>query len=140
MLDRYTFISPALAPEENARKEFFDSLEDPVNRENEPWVLTALGYLHHPLRQQTSLKYIRPSLDMLAEIQVTGDIFFPGRWLDVTLGGHQSAEALNIAEDFMETAAAYELDPKLRLKVWVAMDMLERSVRMRENELLIPDR
>jgi hypothetical protein len=28
-----------------------------------------------------------PSLEMLWEIQKTGDIFFPKRWLDVTLGG-----------------------------------------------------
>ena len=34
---------------------------------------------------------MRPSLDLLVDIQQTGDIFFPKRWMDATLGGHRSA-------------------------------------------------
>ena len=47
------------------------------NRRHEPWVLEGLQYLHHPLRAAQSENYVRPSLDMLAEIQRTGDLFFP---------------------------------------------------------------
>jgi aminopeptidase N len=36
-------------------------------------------------------RYVRPSLELLETIQRTGDIFFPKRWMDATLGGHASA-------------------------------------------------
>ena len=35
------------------------------------------GNLHHPLRAEASAKYVQPSLELLREIQQTGDIFFP---------------------------------------------------------------
>ena len=66
------------------REQWFASLRDVSNRRREPWVLEGLGYLHHPLRAEASKKYVQPSLDLLWEIQKTGDIFFPKRWLDAT--------------------------------------------------------
>jgi aminopeptidase N len=39
---------------------------------------------------------------MLWEIQKTGDIFFPKRWLDATLGGYQSATVANTVRDFLK--------------------------------------
>ena len=43
---------------------------------------------------------------MLREIQRTGDIFFPKRWTDTTLGGHSSASAAPNGEaDFCTRAA-----------------------------------
>jgi len=48
-------------------------------------VLDGLRALHHPLRGESSQQYIAPSLAMLREIQQTGDIFFPKRWMDATL-------------------------------------------------------
>ena len=54
-------------------------------------MLDGLDYLHHPLRAAASAKYVRPSLDLLWEIQKTGDIFFPKRWMDATLGGYRGA-------------------------------------------------
>jgi aminopeptidase N len=65
-------------------------------------VLEGLRYLHHPLRADASRKYIQPSLEMLREIQRTGDIFFPKRWLDATLGGHQSPAAAETVRTFIE--------------------------------------
>ena len=78
---------------QQTRDSFFETLKDVRNRRREPWVLEAVGYLHHPLRAAASEKYIRPSLDLLREIQRTGDIFFPKRWMDATLCGHASASA-----------------------------------------------
>jgi len=98
---RMKFVIPALSSDESERDAFFESLKDPENREHEPWVLEALGYLHHPLRAETSIKYIRPSLEMLEEIQQTGDIFFPKRWLDNTLGGHNTIEASDLVRNFL---------------------------------------
>ncbi len=81
---------PALSADPAEREKWFLSLRDVNNRRREPWVLEGLSYLHHPLRADASKKYVQPSLDMLWEIQKTGDIFFPKRWLDATLGGHQT--------------------------------------------------
>ena len=74
------------------RGAFFASLRNPRNRVREAWVLDAVRYLHHPLRAVSSAPLVRPALDLLWEIQRTGDIFFPKRWADATLSGYQSAE------------------------------------------------
>ncbi len=87
---RFQFVMPALSADPAEREKWFLSLRDVNNRRREPWVLEGLSYLHHPLRAEASKKYVQPSLEMLWEIQKTGDIFFPKRWLDATLGGHQT--------------------------------------------------
>ena len=119
---------PALSADQGARDAFFASLADPANRAREPWVLTALGFLHHPLRARESEAYIRPSLDLLEEIQRTGDIFFPERWLHATLGGHQTASAAAIVEQYMEDRP--DLAPRLRAKALQAADGLLRAARI----------
>jgi len=63
------------------------------------WVLDGLRSLHHPLRAARSETYIQPGLEMLQDIQRTGDIFFPKRWMDATVGGHRSPAAARSAED-----------------------------------------
>jgi aminopeptidase N len=123
---RMLFIIPALSMDEDIRTAFFESLKDPVNREQEPWVQTALRYLHHPLRAEQSVKYIQPSLWLLPEIQETGDIFFPMGWLQATLSGHRSAKASGIVKIYLNNNP--DLDPKLRQKVLQAADPLFRVV------------
>ena len=91
---RLQFVVPALSSDPAERDRFFASLADVANRRREPWVLDGLPLLHHPLRAAASEKYIGPSLLLLREIQRTGDIFFPKRWMDATLGGHSSAAAV----------------------------------------------
>ena len=97
----FAFAMPALSTDAEVRDAFFTSLRDPESRAREPWVLTALGFLHHPLRARGSEHHIRPSLDLLDEILRTGDIFFIERWLHATLGGHQSARAAAIVSQFL---------------------------------------
>lgn len=103
---RFEFVMPALSADPAVREKWFLSLKDVSNRRREPWVLEGLNYLHHPLRAASSQKYVQPSLDMLWEIQKTGDIFFPKRWLDATLGGHQSATVANTVRDFLKRLPA----------------------------------
>jgi aminopeptidase N len=81
---RFEYILPALSDSPETRADFFESLKEAENRHTESWVLGALGYLHHPLRVDESERYILPSLELLQEIQVTSDIFFPSRWLDAS--------------------------------------------------------
>jgi aminopeptidase N len=99
---RFQFVTPALSADPAEREKWFLSLRDVNNRRREPWVLEGLSYLHHPLRAEASKKYVQPSLDMLWEIQKTGDIFFPKRWLDATLGGHQSKDVAEIVRGFLK--------------------------------------
>lgn len=125
---QFDFVSPALSPARDTRDAFFASLSDSHQRAREPWVLSALGFLHHPLRAVQSEQYIEPSLDLLEEIQRTGDIFFPERWLRTTLGGHQTSRALATVQQFL--AARSDLSFRLRAKLLQAADGLVRASRL----------
>lgn len=122
---RFEFIMPALSNTIEVRDKFFESLKNEKNRQTESWVLSALGYLHHPLRRKESEKYIRPSLELLQEIQITGDIFFPKRWLDRTLGNHNTLTAARAVEGFLENNPDY--NAQLKMKILQAGDMVFRS-------------
>lgn len=127
---RFEWISPALSAEQQVRDEFFLSLEDESNRAIESWVLGALGALHHPLRRDVSEKYLLPSLELLQEIQVTGDIFFPARWLESSLGNYNSPSAAATVRNFLAERPDY--NRPLRLKILQAADDLFRAERLRE--------
>jgi aminopeptidase N len=127
-LARFDFVRPALSSNLASRKDFFDFLAQAENRNREAWVLNGLQYLHHPLRAADSIEFIQPALELLTEIQATGDIFFPGRWLDVNLGGHNSMEAADIVTEFLNNSES--LSPRLRLKVQQSADRLFRSAEL----------
>jgi aminopeptidase N len=125
-----TFVMPALSSDAGERDRFFASLAEVANRRHEPWVLSALRALHHPLRGESSEKYVAPGLAMLQEIQRTGDIFFPKRWTDATLGGRSSpAKADAVRLFLMKLPAGYP--DRLRRIVLSAADDLFRSARMK---------
>jgi aminopeptidase N len=125
---RFEFMRPALSNDQTVRDEFFESLKDEENRQVESWVLGALGYLHHPLRVEESEKYILPSLELLQEIQVTGDIFFPKRWLDVTLGNYSSDSAVQTVRSFLADRPDY--NEQLKMKILQAADGIFRANRI----------
>jgi aminopeptidase N len=128
---RFQFIMPALDAEPAVREQWFLALEDVNNRRREPWVLDGLNDLHHPLRAAESAKYVRPSLDLLWEIQKTGDIFFPKRWLDATLGGHASPAVAETVRGFLQSLpAAYP--QRLRNITLQSADELFRAAAMRQ--------
>jgi aminopeptidase N len=123
---RFEFVRPALSPDPRVRDAFFESLEDVTNRRREPWVLEALDYLHHPLRAASAEKYIPTSLGMLREIQRTGDIFFPKRWTDATLGGHSSRGAAQMVKRFLDNLPA-DYPDRLRRVILSSSDDLFRA-------------
>ncbi|WP_083320897.1 M1 family aminopeptidase [Hymenobacter glacialis] len=125
---RLQFLMPALAPDVATRDAFFASLADDKNRDKEAWVTSALGYLHHPLRHATSEKYLPQSLELLEEIQLTGDIFFPYSWLQASLGGYQTASAASVVRTFLQAHPDY--NPKLRAKLLQAADDLFRAEKL----------
>jgi aminopeptidase N len=124
-VERMKFVAPALSDDEHVRDAFFESLKQDKNREHEAWVLEALSYLHHPLRAGSSEKYLLNSLELLQEIQLTGDIFFPQRWLNTTFEGYSTAGATDIVKKFGRDHPDYP--PYLVNKIWQAIDMSERA-------------
>lgn len=123
---RFAFIMPALSGDAAVRERWFLSLSEVANRRREPWVLDGLDYLHHPLRASQSAKYLRPSLDLLWEIQKTGDIFFPKRWMDATLGGYASGDAAGDVRRFLATLPP-NYPARLRAIVLQSADELFRA-------------
>ncbi|MEQ1909525.1 MAG: M1 family aminopeptidase [Vicinamibacterales bacterium] len=103
---RFEFVMPALSADPAERERWFVSLSNVNNRRREPWVLEGLSYLHHPLRAASSKKYITQSLGMLWDIQRTGDIFFPKRWLDATLGGDNTSDVADMVRAFLKDLPA----------------------------------
>jgi aminopeptidase N len=124
-LRKLEFIAPSLSADPVVRDEFFASLAEESSRSTESWVLDALANLHHPVRTGVSERYILPSLELLQEIQVTGDIFFPKRWLDETLGNHNSASAAATVRAFLDERPDY--NAQLRMKILQAADPLFRA-------------
>ena len=84
--------------------------------------------MHHPSRIAHSEQYILPSLELLQEIQVTGDIFFPTRWLVATLENHRSTRAVETVSAFL--AARPDYNAQLRMKILQAADMPMRANRI----------
>jgi aminopeptidase N len=124
-LKEFRYTLPALHPDKSERQKFFLGLEDPENRERESWVITAVSYLNHPLRQEEELNNLYYYLELLPEIKETGDIFFPKRWLDAVLWGHNSHKAKLIVDTFIEENP--DLPPSLHKKLQQSADLLYRA-------------
>ena len=114
-LERFDFIAQAVQPDASARRAFFNALLQEENRRVEPWARTALQYLCHPLYAAEALSYIQPGLEVLEEIQRTGDIFFPAQWCSALLGTQQSPRAHQEVNDFLH--AHPNLNPLLVTKI-----------------------
>jgi aminopeptidase N len=127
-LRRLHFIMPAASPDRSQRDNFFEKMKDPANRNPEPWVTEALYFLHHPLHEDMGLAYVEESLQMLPEIQQTGDIFFPQDWLMATLDNYYQTEVAGMVKQYLDTTPG--LQPNLRLKVLQASDILTRSSQL----------
>ncbi len=123
--ERLEFVKPVFSLNEEERKQFVESLLDPVNRDKETWVLLALQYLHHPNRNEQSISLLMPTLDLLEPMAESGSIFFVKRVMDRTLAGYQSAEAASLVNEFLEQNP--ELDVHLKRKLLQSADPLFRA-------------
>lgn len=103
----FAFVSAAVSSSETKRDSVFNSLLKKENRSVEPWASQALALLNHPIYGKKSVKYIRPALEELIEIQRTGDIFFPRAWTKALLSGHISEEAAHEVEKFFKDHPQY---------------------------------
>ncbi len=123
-VERFNFLIPSLSDNAQVRNAFFETLRHAENREKESWVLTAVNNIHHPLRHESSTELLPTCLELLEEIQLTGDIFFPKRWLVSTIGNYSSAEAYTILTTFLSENP--EFSPVLKRKLLQATDDLYR--------------
>jgi aminopeptidase N len=121
---RFEFVVPALSADPGVRERAFARLSFVENRRREPWVLESLQYLNHPLRQVHARRFVLPALGLLRDVQRTGDIFFPTRWMEATLGGHNSPVVAAIVQDFLARELQYP--QRLRWTILTAADELLR--------------
>ena len=129
-LKRFEFLLPSVSNDSGVKDAFFESLKLEKNRAKESWVTNAMDNLNHPIHQNEAISYLRPSLDLLDEIQKTGDIFFPKRWLNSTIGNYSSDEAYAILQKFIEDNP--DLNPALKKKLLQASDDLRRVQLLRK--------
>jgi aminopeptidase N len=127
---RFEFLLPSLSKDETVRDAFVKSLKDDENREKESWVAVGLANIHHPLRQESAQKYIRFSLDLVEEIQRTGDIFFPKDWLNNTVGKYSSKYAFDEVQRFLKENPNFS--PILKRKLLQATDGLYRAQNIKK--------
>ncbi|WP_337968217.1 M1 family aminopeptidase [uncultured Flavobacterium sp.] len=127
---RFEFLLPSLSNDESVRNAFMESLKDDKNREKEAWVSVGLANFHHPLRQENAQKYIRFSLDLVDEIQRTGDIFFPKDWLSNTVGKYSSKYAFDEVQRFLKENPNFS--PILKRKLLQATDGLYRAQNIKK--------
>ena len=124
-LKRFKWMLPTLSDNASERDLFMLSLLKKENREKESWVQGALSNLHHPLRQKSAIKHFKSCLDILEEIQLTGDIFFPKGWLSSSVGSYNSKEAFDILQSFFKENPDY--NPILKMKLLQTTDNLIRA-------------
>jgi aminopeptidase N len=124
---RLAFVMPALSANPATREQAFERFRLVENRRREPWVVESLAYLNHPLREAHARRFVRPALELLREIQRTGDIFFSERWTSAVLSGHRSPEAAAMVHDFLARELQYP--QRLRWTVLSAADELFRAAR-----------
>lgn len=120
----YAFISPSVSPRKEVRDSVFASLLVAENRRIEPWASAALANLNHQSRQEEAIKYIRPALEAMQEVQRTGDIFFPTAWVRALLSGHTSPKARAEVDAFF--AGHPDYPPMLANKIRQQADHLYR--------------
>lgn len=129
-LKRFKWMLPSLSNKASERDAFMNGLLKKENREKESWVQGALSNIHHPLRQKEGIKHFKSCLDILEEIQLTGDIFFPKGWLSSSVGRYNSKEAFDILQGFFKENPNY--NPILKMKLLQTTDNLIRSQEIKK--------
>jgi aminopeptidase N len=125
---RFHFLRSALSQNDSIRNSFFISFKNIKNREKESWVTKANNFIHHPIHNQSASKTLLLSLELLEEIQRTGDIFFPKGWLASTIGNYNSKEAYTILNSFLENNPNF--NPILKKKLLQTTDNLVRAQKI----------
>ena len=111
----FDFVSRACTPNQEEQEKLFLSLLQAENRAVEPYAAGMLRLLNNYRREPFNNRFIRQGLDVLEEVQRTGDIFFPLDWCNALLGGHKSKEAKEEVEKFLKDHPDYPVSLKNKL-------------------------
>ena len=103
----FDFVSRACTPDTLEQKRLFESLLQQENRAVEPYASALLSLLNDPTREPYNNRFITPGLEILEEIQRTGDIFFPLNWCQSLLNGHRSKAAVGLVQAFLDSHPNY---------------------------------
>ncbi|NLR93673.1 M1 family metallopeptidase [Flammeovirga agarivorans] len=122
--DFLKYILPSSSQQQDQLDQFIEDMKKVENRGNEPWVEQALGYINHPLQAKLSLKHIPTILELLPEVQKTGDIFFPYNYLRSSIGKRTEKEVVKITNDYIQQHP--EIDSKLKAKILQNLDPVIR--------------
>lgn len=118
----FEFVKRAVSPSESERMDFFNDLLKAENRLVEPYVGKALALLCHNLRGEEAARYIAPALQILPEIQATGDIFFPASWCRNLLSGQRSEKARKAVINYLDSNP--DIKPMMKSKILIASSRL----------------
>ncbi|MBP5499530.1 MAG: aminopeptidase [Bacteroidales bacterium] len=109
LLREFDFVSRGCNPDEDVQQALFNALLQRENRAIEPYAAELLALLNDPLREPFSNRYITLGLEVVEEVQRTGDIFFPLLWCQSLLGSHRSAEAAQLVHQFLSKHPDYPI-------------------------------
>lgn len=118
----FEFVKRAVSPSDSERMDFFNDLLKAENRLVEPYVGKALALLCHNLRGEEAALYITPALQILPEIQATGDIFFPASWCRNLLSGQRSEKARKAVINYLDSNP--DIKPMMKSKILIASSRL----------------
>ena len=118
----FEFVKRAVSPSESDRMDFFNDLLKAENRLVEPYVGKALALLCHNLRGEEAALYITPALQILPDIQDTGDIFFPASWCRNLLSGQRSEKARKAVINYLDSNP--DIKPMMKSKILIASSRL----------------
>ena len=107
VIKEFDFVSRACTPDTLEQKKLFESLLKQENRAVEPYAANMLSLLNDPTREPYNSIFITPGLEVLEEIQRTGDIFFPLNWCQSLLNGHRSKAAADLVQAFLDSHPNY---------------------------------
>ena len=111
----FEFICQGCTPDTLQQRRIFESLLQAENRKVEPYAAELLTLLADADRGPHVEQYVGPGLEIIEEIQRTGDIFFPLDWCESLLYGQRSKAAADAVVRFLDThpTLSYNLRGKI---------------------------
>ena len=122
--EEFTFVRASVSASAAEREASFGQIIGELGTVRENWALVGLHYLTHPLRGNEVGPRILTALQLLPEVESSGSIFFPKRWLDALMWGQSSRESAELVRGYLEETP--ELPERLRRKVLQSADILLR--------------
>ncbi len=102
-ISSFDFVSRGCNPSPEVQKALFEELLTPAGRAVEPWAQSLLELLSCEAREPENVSLIAPGLDAVEDVKRTGDIFFPGKWINALLGQHCSQESREAIKSWLDS-------------------------------------